>query len=228
MLLRVAAALCALGHSRALDNGLVRTPWMGWSAWEVFRATTPAQSPSRSLGEKLIKATADALVDHGFAAAGYKVVWVDDAWASKARDNATGALVPDPARWPNGLKSVVDYVHSKGLLFGLYGDMGPRTCAGYPGLQRTGMDPTKAASFAQDAQQVQAAAARCAADADADADADPLYSAAGKLGGGRLQGGWLRRHRNADGQDVPGTGESAERHRAADDLQLQLARLRAL
>ena len=58
-------------------------------------------------------------------------MWIDDAWASKQRD-ATGALVPDPLRWPNGMKAVADYVHSKGLLLGLYGDIGTRTCAGYP------------------------------------------------------------------------------------------------
>eukprot|EP00656_Telonema_subtile_P036006 TRINITY_DN3997_c0_g1_i1.p1 TRINITY_DN3997_c0_g1~~TRINITY_DN3997_c0_g1_i1.p1 ORF type:complete len:399 (-),score=70.22 TRINITY_DN3997_c0_g1_i1:134-1330(-) len=87
-------------------------------------------------------------VSTGLAAAGYKIVWVDDAWASQDRDPTTGALVPDPARFPHGIKPVVDYVHSKGLLFGLYGDIGTRTCAGYPGLQR--LD----GGFAADAQQL--------------------------------------------------------------------------
>eukprot|EP00040_Diaphanoeca_grandis_P005484 m.33018 g.33018 ORF g.33018 m.33018 type:complete len:559 (-) comp16742_c0_seq1:85-1761(-) len=130
-----------------LDNGLVRVPWMGWSAWQVFRATTPAEDPEHSLTEKLIRDTADALVDKGFAAAGYNIVWVDDAWASKERD-ASGALVADPLRWPHGMKAVADYVHSKGLLFGLYGDIGTTTCAGYPGLQRPNGD------FSQDAMQL--------------------------------------------------------------------------
>ena len=66
------------------------------------------------------------------------------------RLHGPGALVPDPERWPNGMKAVVDYVHSKGLLFGLYGDIGTKTCAGYPGLQRPDGD------FSQDARQLAA------------------------------------------------------------------------
>ena len=134
--------------SLALDNGLARTPWMGWSAWEVFQATTPAQNANHSLSDRLVRETADALVDGGFAVAGYRIVWVDDAWMLPERDHVTGALVPDPARWPHGIKAAIDYVHAKGLLFGLYGDIGTRTCAGYPGLQRPD------GSFDQDAQQL--------------------------------------------------------------------------
>jgi hypothetical protein len=94
---------------------------MGWSAWEVFRATTPRQNPDHSLSETLIKQTADALVEGGFSDAGYKIVWIDDAWASKERSKIDGSLIPDPTRWPNGMKAVADYVHSKGLLLGLVG-----------------------------------------------------------------------------------------------------------
>ena len=112
------------------------------------------QDANHALSDRLIRQTADALISEGFAAAGYKVnssafahsrdysqspnhqiVWVDDAWMSKER-SASGALVPDPQRWPHGLKNVSDYLHERGLLFGLYGDIGTRTCAGYPGLQR--------------------------------------------------------------------------------------------
>ena len=142
------SVLLSASSSWGLDNGLVRVPWMGWSAWEVFGATTPAQNANYSLSDRLIRQTTDALVDGGFAEAGYRIVWVDDAWMLPTRDNITGALVPDPARWPYGIKATIDYVHSKGLLFGLYGDIGTHTCAGYPGLQRP------SGSFDEDAQQL--------------------------------------------------------------------------
>ena len=79
------AVVASIHSATGLDNGLVRVPWMGWSAWEVFRGTTPSQNPDHSLSESLIRATADALVDGGFAAAGYKIVWIDDAWAARSR-----------------------------------------------------------------------------------------------------------------------------------------------
>ena len=91
---------------------------MGWSAWEVFRCTTCEQDPENCLSERLIQQTTDAMVAGGFRDAGYKIVWIDDCWQLKQR-SASGALVPDPARWPHGLKAVADYVHSKGMLLGL-------------------------------------------------------------------------------------------------------------
>ena len=91
---------------------------MGWSAWEVFRCTTCEQDPENCLSERLIQQTTDAMVSGGFRDAGYKIVWIDDCWQLKQR-SASGALVPDPARWPHGLKAVADYVHSKGMLLGL-------------------------------------------------------------------------------------------------------------
>ena len=93
---------------------------MGWSAWEVFRCTTCEQDPENCLSERLIQHTTDAMVAGGFRDAGYKIVWIDDCWQLKQR-SASGALVPDPARWPHGLKAVADYVHSKGMLLGLVG-----------------------------------------------------------------------------------------------------------
>ena len=131
---------------------------MGWSAWEVFRCTTCEQDPENCLSERLIQQTTDAMVAGGFRDAGYKIVWIDDCWQLKQR-SASGALVPDPARWPHGLKAVADYVHSKGMLLGLCeppatdalqgslpphltpallpadGDIGTKTCEGFPGLQ---------------------------------------------------------------------------------------------
>ena len=92
---------------------------MGWSAWEVFRCTTCEQDPHNCLSESLIKATADAMVKQGFRDAGYKIVWIDDCWALKERNKTTGRLVPDPSRWPHGLKAVADYVHTLDMQLGL-------------------------------------------------------------------------------------------------------------
>eukprot|EP01043_Picozoa_sp_COSAG02_P014760 COSAG02_NODE_614_length_19515_cov_6.651937_15_plen_269_part_00 len=103
----------------SLDNGLAQTPWMAWSAWEVFRCTTCEQDPDNCLSERLIKDTADAMVKGGFRDAGYKIVWIDDCWALKERNATDGRLVPDPSRWPHGLKVVADYVHSLDMQLGL-------------------------------------------------------------------------------------------------------------
>ncbi len=59
---------------------------------------------------------------------------IDDCWSTKSRDSS-GKLVPDPQKWPNGIKAVADQIHSKGLKFGLYGCAGHKTCAGYPGSE---------------------------------------------------------------------------------------------
>ncbi|RYP41378.1 hypothetical protein DL767_001016 [Monosporascus sp. MG133] len=65
---------------------------------------------------------------------GYRYINIDDCWSTKSRDSS-GKLVPDPKKWPNGIKSVVDQIHSMGLKFGLYGCAGQMTCAGYPGSE---------------------------------------------------------------------------------------------
>ena len=61
---------------------------------------------------------------------------VDDCWALRERD-ATGAVVPDPARFPSGIPALAEYVHSKGMLLGWYSAMGTGTCEGFPGLNCT-------------------------------------------------------------------------------------------
>ena len=126
---------------------------MGWSAWEVFRCTTCEQDPENCLSDKLIRQTTDAMVQHGFRDAGYNIVWIDDCWQLKQRD-AKGMLVPDPARWPNGLKTVADYVHSQGMKLGLYGDIGTATCEGFPGLLWDPESGTPEHTVEQDAKQM--------------------------------------------------------------------------
>jgi hypothetical protein len=68
----------------------------------------------------------------GYKDAGYEYVNVDDCWPSHQRAK-NGRLQPDPNRFPSGIKALADYIHSKGLKFGIYGDVGTKTCAGYPG-----------------------------------------------------------------------------------------------
>jgi alpha-galactosidase len=74
------------------------------------------------------------MISLGLKDVGYQYLNIDDCWHSKQR-NSSGFLVPDPSKWPQGMKPVVDQIHSKGLKFGLYGDAGIMTCAGYPGSQ---------------------------------------------------------------------------------------------
>lgn len=106
-------------------EGLAKTPPMGWNSWNTFEI---------SIDENLVKKTADIMVSSGMAAAGYNYIVLDDGWMTKERD-VNGNLVPDPAKFPSGMKSLIAYVHSKGLKFGLYNCAGTKTCAGFPGTR---------------------------------------------------------------------------------------------
>ena len=99
------------------------TPPMGWNSWNTF---------TWNINEELIKEAADAMVENGLKDAGYEYVVIDDCWSEKARDKK-GSLVPDHNKFPNGMKAVADYVHSKGLKFGMYSCAGTHTCSGHPG-----------------------------------------------------------------------------------------------
>ena len=105
-----------------LDNGLGRTPQMGWNTQNKFQC---------NINEELIRNTIDALNSSGLIEAGYKYINLDDCWQYERDEN--GVIVPDYRTFPNGIKPLVDYAHSKGLLFGLYSDAGNKTCAGRPG-----------------------------------------------------------------------------------------------
>ncbi len=98
------------------------TPPMGWNSWNTF---------GENINEELIYKTADVMVESGLLAHGYEYLVIDDCWSLKERQN--GRLVADPEKFPNGMKAVADYVHSKGLKFGMYSCAGNLTCAGYPG-----------------------------------------------------------------------------------------------
>ena len=99
------------------------TPPMGWNSWNTF---------GENINEKLIFEVADALSESGLRDLGYDYLVIDDCWDLRTRDNQ-GHLVPDPEKFPNGMKAVADYVHGKGLKFGMYSCAGVMTCAGYPG-----------------------------------------------------------------------------------------------
>ncbi|GAA1677430.1 hypothetical protein GCM10009745_21000 [Kribbella yunnanensis] len=118
---------CPANAAVMLDNGLAKTPPMGFNNWNSTKC-------SSTFNESMIKSIADLFVSKGLKDSGYQYVNIDDCWALPQR-NAQGNLVPDPARFPNGIKSVADYVHSKGLKFGIYTSAGTKTCntAGFPG-----------------------------------------------------------------------------------------------
>lgn len=102
---------------------LALTPPMGWNSWNAFE---------KNIDEAKIKATADLLVNSGMRDAGYVYLVLDDAWMDKDRDR-NNRLQADPVKFPNGMKAVGDYIHSKGLKFGIYEDRGKLTCQGLPG-----------------------------------------------------------------------------------------------
>jgi alpha-galactosidase len=107
----------------ALGNGLALTPPMGWNDWNAYGC---------NVSEQLVEQTALAMHDDGMQAAGYQYVNIDDCWMSSSRD-ASGNLVANPAKFPDGIAAVASYVHSLGLKLGIYEDAGTATCQGYPG-----------------------------------------------------------------------------------------------
>jgi alpha-galactosidase len=102
------------------DNGLARTPPMGWNSWNKFAG---------GINDADIRAVADAMVASGMRDAGYLYINIDDTW-ELSRD-ANGNIVPNK-KFPD-MKALADYVHSKGLKIGIYSSPGPKTCADYEG-----------------------------------------------------------------------------------------------
>ncbi|HJV77300.1 MAG TPA: glycoside hydrolase family 27 protein [Paludibacter sp.] len=102
-------------------QGLALTPPMGWNSWNKFAC---------NVSEELIRETADAMVAAGMKDAGYEYIVIDDCW-QVSRDSL-GFIVADPKRFPSGIKALADYVHAKGLKFGIYSCAGNKTCGGRP------------------------------------------------------------------------------------------------
>ncbi|MFI5159712.1 MAG: glycoside hydrolase family 27 protein [Sphingobacteriales bacterium] len=121
-LMFASASSAALAQSA---DDLAKTPPMGWNSWNIFQT---------NINEPLMKSMVDAYVTSGMKDAGYTYFVLDDGWMGMERD-ANGQLVADPKKFPNGMKEFADYVHSKGLKFGIYNCAGTKTCAGYPGTR---------------------------------------------------------------------------------------------
>ncbi|XP_059059559.1 alpha-N-acetylgalactosaminidase [Achroia grisella] len=125
---------CFLSGTLALDNGLALTPPMGWLSWERFRCITDCKKyPQECISENLIKRTAELMVNEGYLNAGYNYIGIDDCWLEKTR-GSDGRMVPHRERFPSGMKALSDFIHERGLKFGMYQDYGNFTCAGYPGV----------------------------------------------------------------------------------------------
>jgi alpha-galactosidase len=101
---------------------LAKTPPMGWNSWNKFGC---------NVSEKLIMQMADAMITSGMKQAGYEYIVIDDCW-QVARDK-DGEIIPDKERFPHGIKYLADYIHSKGLKFGIYSCAGTKTCQERPG-----------------------------------------------------------------------------------------------
>jgi alpha-galactosidase len=103
-------------------TGVAPTPPMGFNTWNYFHC---------DVSENLIKEMADAMVSSGMKEAGYQYIVIDDCWQVDRDEN--GVIVADPERFPSGIKALADYIHAKGLKFGIYSDAGKKTCQKRPG-----------------------------------------------------------------------------------------------
>jgi alpha-galactosidase len=109
---------------QAINNGVARTPPMGLNFFYQFY---------RSVNEDLVNSVVDGMVSTGLQKLGYQYINLDDFWSQKSGRDAYGRLVPDPVMFPRGLKVVADRAHANNLKFGIYSDLGNKTCGQYPG-----------------------------------------------------------------------------------------------
>lgn len=119
----VATVLISLAHAGTAGPSLAPTPPMGWNSWNCFE---------KDINEQKIRAIADAMVHSGMRDAGYQYLVLDDAWMAETRDE-NGRLQADPEKFPSGMKAIGDYIHSRGLKYGIYQDRGKWTCQQLPG-----------------------------------------------------------------------------------------------
>jgi len=110
------------GTLAAQESILAATPPMGWNSWNKFAC---------KVNEGVVRQAADAMVSSGMKDAGFQYIVIDDCWqASRDKD---GNIVVDSQNFPSGIKALADYIHGKGLKFGIYSDAGTKTCQGRPG-----------------------------------------------------------------------------------------------
>lgn len=130
--------LAIVGNSTAQKfENLALTPPMGWNSWNSFECD--------GVNETVIKEAADAIVSSSMKDAGYEYVVIDDCWQIGRDDN--GRIIIDKEKFPSGIKALADYVHSKGLKFGIYSDAGTQTCGGRPGSK--GFEEIDAKTYAE-------------------------------------------------------------------------------
>lgn len=115
--------LAVLRHAVALEGPVGRLPAMGYNSFNAFQCNYNAS---------LLQAQAKVLHERGLVAAGYNILTLDDCYALKER-NATGHMVDDPAKFPEGIAAFSQSVHPYGMRLAAYGDNGYKTCAGHPG-----------------------------------------------------------------------------------------------
>jgi alpha-galactosidase len=110
---------------KMLTGQLAPIPPMGFNTWNTFQT---------KINEDMLKEMVDVFVSSGMRESGYQYFVLDDGWMAMDRDQ-NGSLLADPVKFPHGMKAFADYVHSKGLKFGIYNCAGSKTCAGYPGTR---------------------------------------------------------------------------------------------
>lgn len=123
-------SLLLVCRKASASGGVASTPPMGFNTWNKFKCGTSGE---------ILMGVADQFHTLGLAAAGYEFVNSDDCWMDLERaegPNGTvgaGPQVPNPTKFPQGMRAVADYIHSKNLKIGLYTARAPRTCAGFAG-----------------------------------------------------------------------------------------------
>jgi alpha-galactosidase len=113
-----AALLLTAAPAAALNNGLARTPPMGWNSWYAYHC---------HVTERGVLANAHALVDSGLAARGYRFVNVDGCWEARTRTR-DGYLRGNPSTFPSGMAALGRSLHAMGLKFGIYTSAGRTIC----------------------------------------------------------------------------------------------------
>eukprot|EP01040_Poterioochromonas_malhamensis_P013288 gene13288-14596_t len=129
--------LCMIVMVAVSGKAVSKTPQMGWNSWNKFAC---------NISETLIRETADALVSSGLRDLGYVYLNLDDCWQT-AKRNEQSVILADSERFPSGLKSVGEYIHSKDLKFGIYSSAGFKTCQGFPAS--LGLEAIDAKSYAE-------------------------------------------------------------------------------
>lgn len=139
MIYTILGLLLQNAHAQIVSQQFIApTPPMGWNSWNFYGS---------SISEDVIKRTADLMVEKGLANAGYKYIVIDDTWVygrvkrsfdknapeDRPGRDANGRIIVDSSKFPSGMKSLADYIHSKGLKFGIYTAPGCKTCGGFTG-----------------------------------------------------------------------------------------------